>query len=38
MARLLLLLWSLGPMLWQIYSSLKPSEALSGLGAGGWTI
>ena len=35
MARLLLLLWSLGPMLWQLYSSLRPSEALSGTGAGG---
>ena len=35
MARLLLMLWSLGPMLWQLYSSLKPSEALSGLGPGG---
>ncbi len=38
MARLLLLLWSLGPMLWQLYSSLKPSGALSGMGAGGWTL
>jgi len=38
MARVLLLLWSLGPMLWQLYSSLRPSEALSGMDAGGWTL
>ena len=39
MARLLLLIWSLGPMLWQLYSSFRPSEALSGGGAGtGWTL
>ncbi len=38
MARMLLLLWSLGPMLWQLYSSLRPNEALSGMGTGGWTL
>jgi len=25
-------------MLWQLYSSLRPSDALSGLGASGWTL
>jgi multiple sugar transport system permease protein len=38
MARLLLLLWSLGPMLWQLYSSFRPSAALSGVDGGGWTL
>jgi multiple sugar transport system permease protein len=38
MARLLLLIWSLGPMLWQLYTSLKPSEALTGGTASGWTL
>jgi multiple sugar transport system permease protein len=38
MARLLLLLWSLGPMLWQLYTSLQPSSALGGGGHGGWTL
>ena len=40
MARLLLLLWSLGPMLWQLYTSLRPAEALSGGGGdgAGWTL
>ena len=37
----LLLLWSLGPMLWQLYTSLRSPEALlagaAGLG-GGWTL
>jgi multiple sugar transport system permease protein len=37
----LLLLWSLGPMLWQLYTSLRTPEALlagaAGL-AGGWTL
>jgi multiple sugar transport system permease protein len=37
----LLLLWSLGPMLWQVYTSLRTPEALlAGAGglAGGWTL
>ncbi|MEY4359545.1 MAG: hypothetical protein RLZZ631_1031 [Cyanobacteriota bacterium] len=38
MARLLVLLWSLGPMLWQLYTSLRPAEALSGGGAAAWTL
>ena len=37
----LLLLWSLGPMLWQLYTSLRSADALllgsAGLG-GGWTL
>ena len=37
----LLLLWSLGPMLWQLYTSLRTADALllgsAGLG-GGWTL
>lgn len=37
MGRLSLLLWSLGPMLWQLYTSLRPGDALVG-GAGGWTL
>ena len=40
MARIALLIWSLGPMLWQLYTSLRPTEALTGgLGAGPvWTL
>ncbi len=37
----LLLLWSLGPMLWQLYSSLRTPEALLAGAAGlsrGWTL
>jgi len=38
---ILLLLWSLAPMLWQLYSSLRTPESLlagvAGLG-GGWTL
>ena len=37
MARLLLLLWSVGPMLWQLYCSLRTSQALTGAG-NGWTL
>jgi multiple sugar transport system permease protein len=37
MGRTVLLLWSLGPMLWQLYSSLRPTQALTGLGSG-WTL
>lgn len=38
--RLALLLWSLGPLLWQLYSSLLPAEALVGAGLplSGWTL
>ena len=38
MARLLLLVWSLGPMLWQLYTSFRPSAVLTGGGHGGWTL
>jgi multiple sugar transport system permease protein len=38
MARLALLIWSVGPMLWQLYTSLRPSGALTGSGATGWTL
>jgi multiple sugar transport system permease protein len=38
MARLLVLIWSVGPMLWQLYTSLRSPAALSGMGAGGWTL
>ncbi len=40
MARLALLIWSLGPMLWQLYTSLRPTEALTGElhGAASWTL
>ena len=38
MARLLVLIWSLGPMLWQIYTSLRTPAALSGTGGPGWTL
>ncbi|MEB3306772.1 MAG: carbohydrate ABC transporter permease [Cyanobacteriota bacterium] len=40
MARLALLIWSIGPMLWQLYTSLRPTDALTG-GASGeraWTL
>ena len=30
MNRLLLILWSLGPMLWQLYTSFRPNAALTG--------
>jgi multiple sugar transport system permease protein len=36
--RALALLWSLGPLLWQLITSLRPAEALVGSGAGGWTL
>ena len=40
MARLAVLIWSLGPMLWQLYTSLRPTEALTGgaTGPAGWTL
>ena len=40
MARLALLIWSLGPMLWQLYTSFRPTEALTGglSGPPGWTL
>ena len=38
MARLLLLIWSLGPMLWQLYTSFRPSAVLTGGARGGWTL
>ena len=46
MIRALALLWSLGPLLWQLFTSLRPAEALVGAGAGlsgatalsGWTL
>ena len=38
MARLVLLVWSLGPMLWQLYTSFRPTAALTGAGGGGWTL
>ena len=40
MARLALLIWSLGPMLWQLYTSLRPAAALTGglQPATGWTL
>lgn len=38
MARVTLLIWSLGPMLWQLYCSFKPSDALSGFSQRGWTL
>lgn len=40
MARLALLIWSLGPMLWQLYTSLRPTEALTGAATGSrtWTL
>ena len=38
MGRLLLLIWSLGPMLWQLRTSLKPNEALTGGVTAGWTL
>ena len=40
MARLALLIWSLGPMLWQLYTSLRPTEALTGElnGPASWTL
>lgn len=37
MARLIVLIWSLGPMLWQLYTSFRPSDAITG-SAGGWTL
>ncbi len=40
--RILLLLWSLGPMLWQLHTSLQPPESLvtpaGAAGSGGWTL
>ena len=30
MNRLLLILWSLGPMLWQLYTSFRPNATLTG--------
>ena len=40
MARLALLIWSLGPMLWQLFTSLRPTEALTGElnGPASWTL
>ena len=38
MARLLLLIWSLGLMLWQLYTSFRPSAVLTGGARGGWTL
>jgi multiple sugar transport system permease protein len=40
MSRLALLIWSVGPMLWQLYTSLRPTEALTGdlNGPAGWTL
>ena len=39
MNRLLLILWSLGPMLWQLYTSFRPNAALTGNPLqGGWTL
>ena len=32
MNRLLLILWSLGPMLWQLYTSFRPNATLTGPG------
>ncbi|MEB3255759.1 MAG: carbohydrate ABC transporter permease [Synechococcaceae cyanobacterium] len=36
--RALALLWSLGPLLWQLITSLRPAEALVGAGGGGWSL
>ena len=46
MIRLLVLVWSLGPLFWQLLTSLRPPEALVGAGSalggltsgGGWTL
>ena len=39
MNRLLLIVWSLGPMLWQLYTSFRPNASLTGNPAqGGWTL
>ena len=46
MIRALALLWSLGPLLWQLLTSLRPPDALVGAGSalpgaaamGGWTL
>ena len=39
MNRLLLILWSLGPMLWQLYTSFRPNATLTGNPMqGGWTL
>ena len=39
MNRLLLILWSLGPMLWQVYTSFRPNALLTGDPMeGGWTL
>jgi multiple sugar transport system permease protein len=36
MIRTLALLWSLGPLLWQLYTSLRPADALVSAEAGRW--
>ena len=38
MNRMVLLIWSLGPMLWQLYTSFRPTEALTGGSRAGWTL
>jgi multiple sugar transport system permease protein len=35
--RMLALIWSLGPLLWQLQTSLRPADALVA-GGGGWTL
>jgi multiple sugar transport system permease protein len=36
--RALALVWSLGPLLWQLITSLRPAETLVGAGCAGWTL
>ena len=36
MARLALLIWSLGPMLWQLYTSLRPAAVTTRSSAAEW--